>query len=141
MKGDLSFLGPAEFDVVLASLAMDYLEDWRRVLKQFRSLLRPGGVVVFSCGHPSFDAEYFKTERYFETEQVSCVWTGFGLDVEVPSYRRPLSEVINSVVDAGFELERFVEPLPTQEFAKADPVRYERLMRRPGFVCVRARRK
>ena len=42
--------------------------------------------------------------------------------------------------EAGFALERLVEPLPTEEFRQADPEDYEKLSRQPGFLCVRARR-
>jgi hypothetical protein len=96
---------------------------------------------MFSAGHPSFDAAYFKTSRYAETEQVSCTWRGFGIDVVVPSYRRSLSEVINPVVESGFELLQILEPHPTDEFRKADPAKYERLLQHPAFICIKARKR
>jgi hypothetical protein len=58
--------------------------------------------------------------------------------VSVPSYRRPLSEVINPLIQAGFILDRILEPLPTAEFKEKDPQDYEELMRNPGFMCIRA---
>ena len=54
------------------------------------------------------------------------------------SYRRPLAEVINPLLEAGFMLDRLLEPLPVEEFRKRAPEDYEELMRRPGFMCVRA---
>jgi hypothetical protein len=56
----------------------------------------------------------------------------------VPWYRRPLSEILNPLVAAGFHLDRVLEPLPTPEFAEADPLRYEELTREPVFMCIRA---
>ncbi len=92
-----------------------------------------------STGHPAFDAEYFATNNYFSVEQVECEWTGFGTHVVMPSYRRSLEEFLTPLLNAGFLLDRVVEPLPTDNFKDADPVRYESLMYRPGFLCVRTR--
>ena len=140
LEGGLPFLQDHTFDLVVAPLVMDYIADWTEVFVSFRRVLKPGGTLVFSAGHPSFDALYFGTARYFDTEQVSCVWRGFGIDVTVPSYRRPLAAVINSIVGAGFEVVRVLEPRPTDAFRLADPERYERLCRHPAFICVKARR-
>lgn len=56
----------------------------------------------------------------------------------MPSYRRPLSAVINPLLRAGFTLEQILEPLPTAEFAERDPEHYAELMREPGFLCIHA---
>ena len=140
VEGELGFLDDGAFDVVLAPLVLDNVADWSKVFRRFRRALKPGGLLVFSVGHPFFEATYFKTDRYFETEQVSCVWRGSGFPVEMPSYRRPLGAVINSVLESGFELVHILEPLPTEEFRNADPIGYERLARQPSFLCIKARR-
>ncbi|MCB0201904.1 MAG: class I SAM-dependent methyltransferase, partial [Anaerolineae bacterium] len=64
--------------------------------------------------------------------------TGFGTVVTMPSYRRPLAAVFNPLVDAGFILDRVLEPRPVEAFRASEPETYERLMRQPGFLCVRA---
>ena len=129
-----------QFDVVLAPLCLDYIADWSSLFREFFRLLKAGGYFVMSAGHPSFDAEYFGTNAYFSVERVECTWTGFGRKVVMPSYRRSLQEFLMPIVNAGLQLDRIVEPLPTDEFKAADPVRYQALMRRPGFLCIRARK-
>lgn len=57
--------------------------------------------------------------------QVWEAWTGFGTAVRVPSYRRPLSAVINPLVGVGSFLERILEPTPTEEFRQKDPKDYQ----------------
>ena len=128
------------FDLINAALCLDYIEDWRSLFAEFGRLLKPEGVVLFSCGHPAFDAEYFETKNYFSVEAVDCTWKGFGKKVRMPSFRRSLEEIVAPVIEAGFKLERIHEPLPTQDFKAADPIRYRKLMQRPGFLCVRARK-
>jgi len=141
LEAGLPFLDGQRFDIVIAPLVMDSLADWRTVFRRWHALLRTDGLLLFSAGHPSFDAAYFKTQRYAETEQVACTWRGFGIAVEVPSYRRSLSEVINPVIESGFELLQILEPQPTDEFRQADPVKYEQLLRHPGFICIKARKR
>jgi hypothetical protein len=58
----------------------------------------------------------------------------------MPSFRHSLSETVNPVIDAGFVIERILEPKPTEEFRKADPEEYEELMRQPVFLCIRSRK-
>jgi SAM-dependent methyltransferase len=128
------------FDLVNAPLCMDGIRDWRHVFSEYFRVLKPGGVAVVSAGHPAFDAEYFRTEAYFETEAVSCEWKGFGEKFLMHSYRRPLAEFINPPLEAGFQLERLLEPLPTDEFKDADPQGFAKLIRRPSFLMMRVRK-
>ena len=140
LEGDLAFLQDGFFDIVLAPLVMDYVADWHTVFRRFHRALKPEGLLIFSVGHPFFEATYFKTDNYFDTEQVSCVWHGFGVNVEMPSFRRSLNAVIDPVLESGFELMRILEPKPTEEFRRADPIRYERLARLPSFLCIKAKK-
>jgi SAM-dependent methyltransferase len=127
------------FDFVNAPLCLDYIQDWRALFFEFKRILKPNGLLQFSCGHPAFDAEYFETQDYFSVEQVQCTWKGFGKHVVMPSFRRSLQEIVMPLVDAGMQIEKLVEPLPTDEFRRADPKRYATLMHRPGFLIVQAR--
>ncbi len=136
----LSMFHAQEFDLVIAPLCLDYIKDWGALFVEFSRILKIGGLLVFSCGHPAFDAEYFETENYFCVEAVECTWTGFGKRVRMPSYRRSLEEVMMPVANSGLVLEKVHEPRPTAEFKSADPVNYRRLMHRPGFICVVARK-
>lgn len=137
LEQPLTMFQAEEFEVVLAPLCLDYLQDWPSVLSEFHRVLRPGGKLIASTGHPMFDAEYFQTDRYFEVEQVECDWTGFGKKIRVPSFRRSLQLHLMAFIQAGFVFEQILEPLPTQEFQQSDPVRYDRLLHRPAFLCVR----
>ncbi|MFK7737968.1 MAG: class I SAM-dependent methyltransferase [Pirellulaceae bacterium] len=136
MTQPLDMFGERTFDVVNAPLCLDYIEDWAAVLSEFQRVLKPNGILQFSCAHPMHDAEYFKTQCYFSVEQVECTWRGFGVDVVVPSFRRSFEEVIMAPLSCGFQIKRLVEPLPTEAFSQADPKRYKRLMHRPAFLCI-----
>jgi SAM-dependent methyltransferase len=135
----LTFLDNSSFDLVLSPLVLDYIEDWHSTFAEFFRVLRPGGHFVFSVSHPLFDESYFQTNDYFKTELVGCEWRGFDqVRVYMPSYRRPLGAVFNPLLEAGFTLERIIEPKPTEEFLAADPKHYQELSQRPCFLCIRA---
>jgi SAM-dependent methyltransferase len=135
----LSFLTEASFDIVISPLVIDYVRDWEAVFREFYRVLRGGGILVFSMEHPyaKYD-DHRETSNYFEVERVEYEWTRFGTPVMVPSYRRPLSEVVNPLIRAGFVLQRILEPTPTEAFRQEDPEAYEELSRSPGFLCIRA---
>ena len=140
LEEPLRFVGDESFDIVLSALALDYVEDWAAVFQEFYRVLRRPGHLVFSIGHPFAEFLLHKSENYFETECVELVWKGFGKEVVVPSYRRPLQAVLNPLIEAGFTLEKILEPTPTEEFKQHEPEEYEELVRNPGFLCIRARK-
>ena len=136
----LDFLDDGSVDLVLATLVLDYIEDWRPVFAEFMRVLRGDGALVFSAGHPTLD--YILKEGgsdYFEVERVEMWWKGFGERVLMPSYRRPLQDITDSLRETGFTIDRLVESRPTQEYKESDPEGYEKVSRRPSFICIRAK--
>lgn len=138
LQQPLDFLQDGSFDIALSALALDYVEDRSRVFREFHRVLRGPGILVFSVGHPFADFLLHPSGNYFDTEFVEYPWTGFGTPIIMPSYRRPMSAVVEPLLEAGFVLECLLEPTPTERFKEEAPEDYEVLSRRPGFLCVRA---
>jgi len=66
-------------------------------------------------------------------------WRGFTpVRITMPTYRRSLAETLNPIIDAGFRLERLLEPRPTPEFLRDDPRHFQELEKQPCFLCIRA---
>lgn len=139
---DMSFpfdmLPDSSFDIVVCALALHYLDDWSITIKEFCRVLKPKGILVLSIEHPYFEYTYFKSKKYFDIEHVKCTWRGFGIPVEVNSYRRPLQACIQPLTNNGFYIDTILEPLPTKEFEKMDPRHYKELHQFPSFMCIRA---
>ena len=139
LESPLDFLQDGEFDLVISPLVMDYLKDWASIFNEFYRVLKVGGIFVFSMGHPFQQYDIHRqTSNYFDVELVEYPWTGFGQRVNMPSYRRPMSEVVNPLIATGFTLSKILEPLPTVEFQETAPDDYQELIRNPGFMCLRA---
>jgi SAM-dependent methyltransferase len=141
LNAHLHMINDASIDIVLSALAMDYLEDWNTPVKEFCRVLKPKGCFVFSVTHPFFDFGFFKSKKYFETEAVKCWWKGFGIPVEMHSYRRSLENILLPLTDNGFYIDKILEPKPVKEFEKYDPRHYKELSEFPSFMCVRAIKK
>lgn len=140
----LDLLASASFDLVLSALAIHYVRDVGALFAGFGRLLRPGGYFVFSTGHPFGDYLMYPraSDSYFDVQQVEWTWRGFGGEpVTVPQYIHPLGALTEGLWQAGFVIERLTEPLPTEEFRQAEPENYEKLMKLPAFMCIRARRE
>lgn len=124
------------FDGIVSALVLHYLRDWAPTLAELRRVLRPDGWLAFSTHHPLAEAALFKPARYLEVELLEDEWDRVGT---VRFYRRPLSRIVNDLAEAGFAIERMVEPVPTETFRQLKPEVYEQQLRTPNFLLIRAR--
>jgi hypothetical protein len=60
--------------------------------------------------------------------------------IKVQFYRRPLNKILQPLIDNGFYMEKILEPKPTKEFKKILPEAYEKLLKRPNFLFIKARK-
>jgi len=131
----LDFAADGEFDVVVCPLVMHYLKSWQPAFHEFHRVLKTTGILVFSTHHPFNDWKLFNKEDYFATELLEDEWEDVG---KVTFYRRPLTVISQDLAAAGFLIERFLEPQATEDFRCVDPGGYERLMKNPWFIVIRA---
>lgn len=133
LAGPLPF-GEGSFDLVVASLVLHYLDDWSSPLTEIRRVLTADGAFVFSTHHPTMDAQIHSPEDYFATKQVTEVWSsGF----EVTFWRRPLTAMTEAIYEAGFLVERLIEPTPDPELSRRDPDKYRLIATQPRFLFFR----
>lgn len=125
----------AMFDGVVSPLVLHYMRDWRPALKEMKRVLKAGGWLQLSTHHPAADAKHFQTGDYFAVEHVHDDWDWLG---KVEFYRRPLTEIVDSVVGSGFVIDRIVEPVPSAELKAQAADSGERLMNQPEFLIVLA---
>jgi SAM-dependent methyltransferase len=130
----ISWLPDGCVDLVLCALAIEYVDDRVAALSEFRRVLRPGGALVLSRLHPTGDW-LRHGGSYFDVLPIRETWSkGW----QVQYWRTPLQATCEEIFQAGFLIERLIEPWPAPEAAAIDPADYERLTREPsGFMVFR----
>jgi len=129
----LDFLADASQDGVVCALVIHHLSDRPRFLAEVRRILRPGGWLVLSSTHPTADWGYFGGS-YFDKRWVTRSFGEATMEYQLMT----MSTLLNEIADAGFVLERLVEPQPTEALRDVDAEQYEKWDSAPIFVALRA---
>jgi SAM-dependent methyltransferase len=140
LNNKLDFIKSNEFDIVLASLVLHYIKNIENIFCEINRILKNNGELIFSIHHPLMEFVYFKRENYLEMELLEDEWTMEEEKIKVQFYRRPLSKMLQPLMDNGFCIERILEPEPTQKFKEKLPDAYEKLLKRPNFLLIKARK-
>ncbi len=113
---DMSYLEDEEFDKVISICAFMYVKDIGKVFKEVSRVLKSGGSFVFSLNDPIFYSiasglvwkEDNIDDSYFYSGEEKWKWENND-NFEFITYRRPIYEYVNFLIDAGFIFERFYE--------------------------------
>ena len=140
LEEPIDFLANNEFDGIISPLTITYVKNHSQLFKEFSRILKDKGWFVFSTEHPFFSYQYFGVDNYFEARQVECEWKGFKSPVTMQSYYHSLGSIFEALAENNFVVDNLLEPLPTEKFHEVDEERYNRLMKFPLFICIRARK-
>ena len=138
LNDPIDWLPDESVDLVLCALAYEYADNRAGALREFRRVLKPDGALVLSKLHPTGDW-LRHGGSYFDTRVVE-EWWGAELDMRVRFWKEPLEAICAAFADAGFLIERLVEPRPDPEAVTLNPSKHERLSTGPyGFIAFRLR--
>jgi len=139
-----------QFDVVISSLAFHYVEDFEALIRNIYQMLNEDGVFVFSQENPLCTCHsggnrwtkdkngnklYLNLADYGVEGERESVWF---VD-NVKKYHRTFSTIINTLVEAGFSIEKMIEPLPSNELLEKYPD-YKDLFHKPDFLLIKGRK-
>jgi SAM-dependent methyltransferase len=137
LEEPLGFLPDDSFDLAVIALVHHHLEARAQLPAEVHRALRPGGILLVSTVHPTAHWVWHGGSD-FDEERVE---TRFGDSGTTHSYRRmTMQTFLGELLDAGFALERFVEPRATEAARRVDEDRYLKTHRTPFFVAVRMRK-
>lgn len=142
---DLCFDGET-FDIVLSSLAMHYVADFKSLASKIYTWLKKGGVFVFSVEHPVYTANktqdwyydkdgnilHFPVDNYYYEGKRDVVFLG----ERVIKYHRTLTAYLETLLHNGMRIQHVIEPMPPQEMRELPEMREE--MRRPMMLLISA---
>ncbi len=135
LENPLDFLDSETFDIILAPLVIHYVQDWNALMKELARVLKKNGLFIFSTHQPHETYHLFKLDNYFKSQIIEDFWPT--LNVTVKYYHHTFHDLTESLYQAGFLIERMIEPQP-QEGLKQDPEMYKLITTRPWFLFVRA---
>ncbi|MDR2941233.1 MAG: class I SAM-dependent methyltransferase [Treponema sp.] len=140
INNGFDFIKDGFLDIVLASLVLHYIKDIEKAFIEINRVLKINGEIIFSTHHPLMEFVYFKRENYMAMELLEDEWNMGEEKIKVQFYRRPLSKLLQPLIDSGFYIEKILEPEPQEIFKEKLPEAYERLLKRPNFLFVKARK-
>jgi 2-polyprenyl-3-methyl-5-hydroxy-6-metoxy-1,4-benzoquinol methylase len=137
------------FDLIVSSLALHYIPDYRTALRNIVSVLHPGGNFVFSVEHPICTALpqqqwvrddkgeplHWPVDNYRMEGERHTTWFVEG----VVKYHRTIESYVNGLIEAGLTIQRLLEPEPLVEALVSIPD-LEHQRRRPPFLVIGAKR-
>lgn len=139
-----------KYDVVFSSLAVHYIEDFDKLVSDIYNLLNEGGYFIFSQEHPLTTA--LLTQNYWtrnaDNEHIHYNLTTYALEGErkvtwivdgVIKYHRTMSSIINSLSNAGFIIDKILEPIPSKEIMDQYPS-YKKCIHKPDFLLIKVKK-
>ncbi len=148
---DLSTL-TEKYDMIFSSLAVHYVEDFDKLMKDISSLLNPNGILLFSQEHPIVlapilqkgmkkyvtidDKRYYYFCDYNNNGKRYVDWTVDG----VIKYHRNFSSIVNAIINAGMNLTEVRESTASEQAIKlVEKYKYQK--DRPFFAFFKAIKK
>jgi ubiquinone/menaquinone biosynthesis C-methylase UbiE len=150
------------FDFVVAVMSLMDIPETEDVIAEAYRVLAPGGFFQFSISHPCFDTPHRRHVRDATDRVVAMEVGGYfhGVDgaieewifsaapdevasrfdkFKTPRFTRTLSRWLNLLLDAGFVLERFGEPYPSDKVVAEHPNLQDAQVI-PYFLHIRSRK-
>lgn len=140
-----------QYDLIVSSLAIHYVEDYLGLVNNISRLLKHGGEFLFSIEHPFVTARkemdnwiedelgnklHYAIDNYQEEGKRELHWFIDG----VTQYHRTFSTTINTLIEHGLTIEKVIEPEPTTEgLEKLPKLMNER--RKPTFIIIKTRKQ
>jgi 2-polyprenyl-3-methyl-5-hydroxy-6-metoxy-1,4-benzoquinol methylase len=155
---DLSMFQAGPFDVIISNLVLMDVLDLGKAIKELWRVLKRNGRLIFSIMHPCFssspvhgwmkrprdsdrkeDRLYWIVDRYFDRS--TEIWKYYDWP-SAYSFHRPLSDYIKVLLENGFAITDFEEPVPSEkameEHYREFGNEYDRI---PWFLIIGAKKE
>lgn len=136
-----------DFDIVISSLALHYVERFDLVCQKVYRCLTAGGAFVLSVEHPIFTARAAQDWHYgpdgerlhwpVDSYQQEGVRHARWMADDVVKYHRTIATYVNTLIASGFRVTKLLEPEPSSEMLLERPD-WKDERRRPVFLLIAA---
>ncbi len=125
---------PHSFDVATSCIALQDMPDPAQAFRAIHTVLKPGAPFVASIEHPfgSMPVRFWArgaagsklhlcVDRYFDRGTRTFTWERWPTQFTTTAHHAPLEDWFSWIIEAGFSVRAFREPVPTPETAYAYP--------------------
>lgn len=141
---DPSIIDLGKYDIVCSSLTIHYIEDLFSLFRNIAQVLDSGSVFLFSMEHPIATAnndegrvnnltDGYMLKHYSEEGLRKGEWIG----APIEKYHHKFMTVMNALIEAGFVIDKVMEPMPSKRLMKKVP-RMKKQINRPSYLIVRS---
>ncbi len=140
----------SEFDVVLATLIFDHIEDWNIFLKEIKRILKKDGILVFSTYNPVtyklktkvwFFKKFREVNDYFNEDWKNEIWGKKEKTGKIAHHHKTYGTIVKLLVGNGFEIVDYEDAFPTKESKRQYPEYYKRFSNSPHFCTWKVKKK
>lgn len=139
-----------KFDIIISDIVLNYVNDLELSLKNIYNLLEKKGLFVFSQIHPFSTAplngrawsknedgsDYYHLSDYGKNGLRETNYFGGKLEM----FHRTFAEIINTIINSGFEIIQLIEPTPSKELLEKFPDRIKEI-HKPSFLIMKLTKK
>jgi SAM-dependent methyltransferase len=129
-----------KFDIIFASLVLNYFEDWNNVFIQLKELLNREGIFIFSVRNPVIESFEKPAERekeiinlkmknYFSETKFYTQWK----KINMPAYHKTYETIIKIILENGFEIVDYGDSFPSKNSEELFPEKYSLFSKIPFF--------
>lgn len=143
---DLSRFDDESFDLAVSIHALGYVERAERAFAEAVRVLKSGGILAIAVPHPfnvtRADDPPYGVVRGYWSDRVDWEWKLEGASARFREFPRTVSQWFELLVDAGFVVERVLEPYQGDiagDDAKGFDLRLAKLM--PYVLIMKARKR
>lgn len=84
----VNHFGESTFDVVISTEMLEHTENWRTVIDEMKSVLRPGGLLVLTCRGPGFPRHNFPHDYWrFTVDDFCRIFADFDIETLMADFR------------------------------------------------------
>jgi len=140
----------SEFDVVSSSLMVHYFDNLISLFKEINRILKSNGYFVFSMHHPVMEVSGRLIINGKEDKENSLLKPYFKEGVynwklgekmkNMIAYHHTFETIFNSLNKSGFVIENLFETKAQNKLKKINKKFYNRVMKRPSFLIIKARK-
>ncbi len=120
---------PKSFDIVVAIFSVMYKKDLKKVLKEFKRILKNNGFILIVVPHPIRKMIKFNKMNYFVRRKKFETWRG----IKRFNYYRLTADYVNSAIEAKLKIQKLIEPKPARATAKTP----KKELQHPHFLILK----